>query len=63
MLQAFEGINLLIFQPYGQDHLLPENSNVHSTLLTDWMTVHDRILELLGLHHSLYSRFQTMNIG
>lgn len=62
MLQAFEGINLLIFPAEEQDRLSGQSSN-GSTLLTDWLPVHDRILELLGLHHSLYSRFQSMTVG
>lgn len=58
MLQAFEGINLVIF---SADEPLesPQTPRADSTFLTDWMPVHDRILEILGLHHSLYSRLQS----
>lgn len=52
MLQAFEGITLIIF-----DHD-PHGGQV-TTVLTDWNPVHERILTLLGLPLSLFADLQS----
>lgn len=66
MLKAFEGINLIIFphaeHPEQKVQDVPAVQRLHpklrphvSTILTDWLPVHDRILEILGLRPSLFS--------
>ena len=58
MLNAFEGINLVIFPIPDQDEQAEVPLRL-STTLTDWSPVHERILAILGLQPSLYSSLQS----
>lgn len=57
MLKAFEGIDLILFtsQEQADAELAPSTAQLPA-ILTGWNSVHDRILEILGLSPSLYSR-------